>query len=679
MTVLQEAKRPTGEGAARRHITSNLRSRERLSDEGVRKMRALLRKTRTRINQGINGASGFNRDYLNQMKGEVNSALLSFQTDYADEFAKLRLKVEDLGTSFVQKTLTSGGVSVQLPSLPYELVNTLADFHADQIKGISRAAADAITQELSVGVMGGSTRAVTLANIGKLLPSAAGAGSIGARVTRIIRTEVNRIHSITAQSRMETAVAANVNMGKYWLPVVDARTRASHIQTGNTYHRGAPIAVDDYFYVGSERAKFPRDPLLSAAETINCRCVHVPVVLPRGQKPVKISSAGNVKAPKQSVPKGYKYKRNPSRNLPGGNARFLAEQKRKKAKKAKKSTAKKVKKAKKSKKTARAPFTMVGAIKDSTKGISSRGTWKNGDSVELQAIGTRVRSEVDNRMKPALDEMRALERRGKAVSKRSNELYNGVNDLKRQGIVSGPQYDLANGHYRRSMEEQLDVWKQLDRKERSIARLRRKEIKNVIEDVRGKGYMGVDEKAHEAFDFSSDKHKKSFDRAADVLPKHWNTSATGEVRGPTYGAYRKQNFRVGTLEGGSARAYHQDGIGIHVPSSTGEFDSVMLHEYGHRVEYTNRKVKSAVQEFLADRTAGEQVRQLREVMPFNGYRADELVKKDKFASPYIGKIYDSGATEVLSMGLEGVFYGRHEIMAKDQAMADFILGLLTGY
>ena len=58
--------------------------------------------------------------------------------------------------------------------------------------------------------------------------------------------------------------------------------------------------------------------------------------------------------------------------------------------------------------------------------------------------------------------------------------------------------------------------------------------------------------------------------------------------------------------------------------------------------------------------------------------------EDDFTDKYIGRVYGadgrkdtSRSSEVLSMGIEGVFYGKHDILWSDPEMTDFILGMFA--
>ncbi len=259
-------------------VNRNIRSMDRLDAEAVKKVTALLKDARSKISARIADASGFEAFILPQLKGEVERIMGEFQMTYLDEFDKLQIRAEDLGTAIVKEPLARVGIQISFPVLPTELTQTLASFHADQIRGVTAEAVQKITTELSVGLLGGSSKDEVLKNIARHLPSPAGAGTVTKRATRIVRTEVNRIHSITTQRRLEQAKEQVSNLGKYWLPAF-RNTRPTHLAAGAQFGPDRPIGVDEYFIVGGHRAKHPRDPALPVEEVVNCQCFAVPVIM----------------------------------------------------------------------------------------------------------------------------------------------------------------------------------------------------------------------------------------------------------------------------------------------------------------------------------------------------------------------------------------------------------------
>ena len=273
---LREATRK--ERAYQGAVNRNLTAIDRLDDEQIRRAVALLKTARQRIVTAIYDAQGFDVFYLPQLKAAVEQAMRDFQAQYMADFHRLQIKIEDLGTAMVAEPLARMGFAIAFPSYPQNIAQTLATFHADQIVGITNTAIEQISTQLSLGILSPSpTKDSVVKAISRLLPSPAGAGTIEKRAKRIIRTEVNRIHSVSTQLRMEQAAEQVPNLRKYWLPAY-LNTRPTHIEAGQNYSESQPIPVNESFMVGGYPALYPRDPSLPAEEVVNCRCRSVPIV-----------------------------------------------------------------------------------------------------------------------------------------------------------------------------------------------------------------------------------------------------------------------------------------------------------------------------------------------------------------------------------------------------------------
>jgi hypothetical protein len=135
---------------------------------------------------------------------------------------------------------------------------------------------------------------------------------------------------------------------------------------------------------------------------------------------------------------------------------------------------------------------------------------------------------------------------------------------------------------------------------------------------------------------------------------------------------------------GETRAFHTgteiglaevDGV-----SSTG----TVIHEYGHHLEEWMPGCAPACREFLKYRQGSEKPFKFVDKFPKSGYDDDEEGFTDEFdkafpyTSYYVGKIYDSGHTEILSMGIQKLYEDPVEFADKDPEYCSFILGILDG-
>jgi hypothetical protein len=114
----------------------------------------------------------------------------------------------------------------------------------------------------------------------------------------------------------------------------------------------------------------------------------------------------------------------------------------------------------------------------------------------------------------------------------------------------------------------------------------------------------------------------------------------------------------------------------------------LLHELTHRMEVVYGEqnnagyhpLSMATHSFLNRRTQGEQAQKLQDLYPGYAYKPDEIAKPDKFIDGYVGKLYSGESTEVLTMGLQYLFFPRYASnrdVNKDPEYRRFILGVMA--
>lgn len=84
--------------------------------------------------------------------------------------------------------------------------------------------------------------------------------------------------------------------------------------------------------------------------------------------------------------------------------------------------------------------------------------------------------------------------------------------------------------------------------------------------------------------------------------------------------------------------------------------STMVHELAHRMEDGNPHLRAVCEEFIRRRTTDDNGVQER---PIRYFRDKEPVFKDHLTHAYIGKMYPKKHTEVLSMGMEMLMFGKY--------------------
>jgi hypothetical protein len=104
--------------------------------------------------------------------------------------------------------------------------------------------------------------------------------------------------------------------------------------------------------------------------------------------------------------------------------------------------------------------------------------------------------------------------------------------------------------------------------------------------------------------------------------------------------------------------------------------AVVIHEFGHKLESSVPEIHKEALSFLERRTAGEEAKSLIELTGVKEFGADEIAKKDNFMDPYIGKLYNHEATEVVSMGMQYMYERPVEFAIKDPDHFNFILKVM---
>lgn len=111
-----------------------------------------------------------------------------------------------------------------------------------------------------------------------------------------------------------------------------------------------------------------------------------------------------------------------------------------------------------------------------------------------------------------------------------------------------------------------------------------------------------------------------------------------------------------------------------------------VHEYGHHIEHNVPGAQKAAQDFLAHRVGNEKETDLRQKYPDAGYHKGDLGKKNDFEKAtgeerrayYVGKTYEDGATEVISMGIEMMHKDPIRFAKNDPEFFHFTMGILSG-
>ena len=255
-----------------------IREIDRAGEIAVADMLRRLEELRQELRDHVAGYDLNNIGQMRQAQAQAEADIGRFQIDATRELQA------DLAEGWVrgQEAVTSPlktMFSVSGGGISNETLTIAQNFSADLIQGISSEIRTKINSILRQTVLGGFTMREALAEIGSTIDRGA-FKSVAARAEAIVRTEVLRIHSQATQLQMENqnkSLPEGYELLKGWLATHDARVRPAHLAAEFRYQDN-PIAVDEPFIVDGEELMYPRDETGSPENTINCRCVSVPVI-----------------------------------------------------------------------------------------------------------------------------------------------------------------------------------------------------------------------------------------------------------------------------------------------------------------------------------------------------------------------------------------------------------------
>ncbi|MEH1789642.1 MAG: hypothetical protein V7L23_29830 [Nostoc sp.] len=102
------------------------------------------------------------------------------------------------------------------------------------------------------------------------------------------------------------------------------------------------------------------------------------------------------------------------------------------------------------------------------------------------------------------------------------------------------------------------------------------------------------------------------------------------------------------------------------------------HEMGHHLEFEDEEVAKVARDWRDSRASSQTPVSLNDLVVNGRYKDNEKAKPDKYISPYVGKVYNNGFTEVISMGI-AQFHSSESMLEfynQDKKHFQFIVGLM---
>lgn len=248
----------------------------RLEQEAADRARSVLEQVRQEVIAELRNTppERFRTFFLRDLQRSIEQRIAVLGDRLKQEVRPRIQGALEAGRQSIQEPIAILGVNIPLIHLPQNLVDVVQGFTADLIKRISEETRLRINADLASSILRGDSILDAARRIGHSLNQPATTfGAVSGRAERIARTEVLRAYSIAQQASLRQIADYVPALEKQWLATLDDRTRPAHRQA-----HGQVRSWDEPFTVDGEELFYPRDPGGSPENTINCRCVLVPVV-----------------------------------------------------------------------------------------------------------------------------------------------------------------------------------------------------------------------------------------------------------------------------------------------------------------------------------------------------------------------------------------------------------------
>lgn len=240
----------------------------RMDKDTVIRARRLARSLTTELKREIALAERWEAAYLPELKRALDARIAAFDLAVKDLANGQTRTGWDIGTAMVDEPMSAAEIRLALTDLSDTQLIVSQEMTADLITGISAEARRAVSNAVSLSVIGEETPYQAAQKIDKIIGAKVDRG-ITYRAESIIRTESKRAQSVATMARMEQAKQQAPTLKKQWLSSGKLKPRPNHAAID-----GQVREIDEPFDIPGVRVKpmYPLDPILPAEEVINCGC-----------------------------------------------------------------------------------------------------------------------------------------------------------------------------------------------------------------------------------------------------------------------------------------------------------------------------------------------------------------------------------------------------------------------
>ena len=258
-----------------------------MEDATIRKIWQLLDSTRAQINQQLITAEPFDAFRLQQQRQQIDGLLEIFAEQANAELQRSIRAAYNEGGESVTAPLQKVGFDGVFFRPSQSQLNTLVDFSADLISGITEPIRNDVNFQLQQLALGQTTPFAAMQKLTQrfgdhgVKQKRFVATGVSAKAEMDVRTELQRVFNLSNHAQQLRTQDDVPDLLKTWVATADSRTRKGHLRAHRDYHKN-PIPVNEPFKVydispsgtvkGSALLMYPADPSAPPQYSINCRC-----------------------------------------------------------------------------------------------------------------------------------------------------------------------------------------------------------------------------------------------------------------------------------------------------------------------------------------------------------------------------------------------------------------------
>lgn len=253
---------------------------EAMEVDTIARVMNLIEELRDRIIAEISMATTTGSDFrfvhFEQLRQSVERQLAIFESQFWSLTSDRFNQAVAMGDSSFTDPIAAAGIVMTLPYVDRSILNTVLDYDADLINGISADLRKKIVMQINLTALGQQSPMEAMENVTQSLGIERKFNKyltkgIAWDAERIVRTELNRLYNLAHYTQGRAFTRVEPDMEKSWIATPDNRTRLTHLEAHKTYAKD-PIPFEDLFDVGRAKLRFPHDPSGPPEEVINCRC-----------------------------------------------------------------------------------------------------------------------------------------------------------------------------------------------------------------------------------------------------------------------------------------------------------------------------------------------------------------------------------------------------------------------